>query len=266
MGAATNFCRQYYDLSKYSRKLTAGTFFSKYSEKSELSSIYRVLKNVKPCIGNVVSNLMFLNKAPGILGEGSFSEEKMQQMSEKMFETVLNHPTTKEGLVAIVRAMMSDGNKLHLAMKKITKEAIDLITRVYHLLAIAMAILGEQMRINESRKCLGRHLVAQFSKQTKFGPIISQLEFLMQQYHNLLFRAIPGITVKGAPRLILDCSECNYIFSGAHEKWSKKNEESDKYVSIRARMKDLDSEEQGFGSNMIYKIHSIVVHPHYILI
>ena len=249
MGAATTFCRQYYDLSKYNRKLTAGTFFSKFADKSELGSIYRVIKNIKPCLGNVASNLMFLNKMPGILGEDDLSEDKMLKMSERMFETVLNFPTTKEGLVAITRKMMSDGNKLHVAMRMITKEAINLISRIYHLLAIAMALLGEQMRILESKKTLGRHLMAQFAKQTKFGPIITQLEFLAQQYHCLMFRAIPGITVKGAPRLILDCSDCSYVFSGAHEKWSKKTDESEKYVATRARMRDLDLEEQG---NRIY--------------
>ena len=84
--------------------------------------------------------------------------------------------------MAIVRKLMSDGNKLHVNMQMVTKEAIGLITRVYHLLAITMAILGEQIRINESRRCLGRHILGQFAKQSKFGHVLAQIEYLLQQY------------------------------------------------------------------------------------
>jgi len=53
------------------------------------------------------------------------------------------------------------------------------------------------------------------------------------------------MTIRGCPRLIIDISDCQYIPSGAFEKWVRKCEDSDKYYQIRGRMQDLDVETQG---------------------
>ena len=235
-----------YDLSKYQKKLSFGTFFGKHADRSELAGIYRVLKNVLPCLGNITTNLMHLSRAKSNpIGKGPYNEEKFEKLSENMIQMVLNHPFTKDALVAIIRKLLSDTNTLYETMRLITHEAINLITKVYHLLSFSMYLLGEQMRLMESKRLIGRHLLGQFCKQTNFGKMVEQLEYLLQQYHNIFFRSFEGMTTRGAPRLILDISDVQYLTNGAYEKWTRKCSESEKYLSIRGRMQDLDSEMQG---------------------
>ena len=101
------------------------------------------------------------------------------------------------------------------------------------------------MKIIESKRVIGRHLMSQFCKQTAFGRLVEQLEYIIQQFHHVFFRGVEGMTVKGSPRLILDISDVTYNTSGAFEKWTRKCEENDRYVQIRSRMNDLDVECQG---------------------
>ena len=215
----------------------------------EMAGTYRVIQNVLPCIGNIAANLMYLQGFQNPIGKGAHSDEKMEQMAEQMMMMVLNHPTTKDGLIAIIRKLLSDTNNLHLAMKQIVREAISLLTRCYHLLSFTMYIMGEQIRLMESKRLIGRHLMSQFCKQTKFGFLVEQLEYCIQQYHNVFYRSQEGMTIRGCPRLIIDISDCQYIPSGAFEKWVRKCEDSDKYYQIRGRMQDLDVETQGKIAN-----------------
>ena len=185
-----------YDLSKYLKKLSFGTFFGKHADRSELAGIYRVLKNVLPCLGNITTNLMHLNRAKSNpIGKGPYNEAKIEKMSEEMVQMVLNHPHTRDALVAIIRKLLSDTNSLYEVMRTITHEAINLITKVYHLLSFSMYLLGEQMKMIESKRLIGRHLLGQFCKQTNFGKIVEQLEYLLQQYHNVFFRSFPRKTI-----------------------------------------------------------------------
>ena len=138
-------------------------------------------------------------------------------------------------------------------MKTVTHEAINLITKLYHLLSFAMILLGEQMRLNETRRMIGRHLLGQFCKHTKFGRIVEQLEYLMQQYHNIFYRSFEGMTVRGCPRLILDISDVQYLTNGAFEKWTRKNPDSERYFATRGRMQDIDAEMQGMSQIMLHQ-------------
>ena len=240
-----NHAFNYFDQSKYHKKLSFGVFFGKYSDKAELSGIYRVLRNVMPCMGNMVGNLMYLNRICNPIGKGTHDDQKIEQMAEEMMELILNHPMTKDGLVNIVRKLMTDTNKLHSAMKTVVAEVINLMTRCYHLLSFSAILMAEQIKMKESKRLIGRHIMSQFCKQTPFGKIVEQLEFAVQQFHNVFYRSCEGMTVRGTPRLILDISDCSYIPSGAFEKWTRKCEDSEKYFQIRGRMQDLDVECQG---------------------
>ena len=226
-----------------------GVFFGKHCDRSELSGIYRVIQNVLPALGNMICNLMHLEHFHNPIGKGKHDDSKIEMLSEQMIEMVLNHPSTKDGMVNIFRKLMSDTNKLHEAMKMIVAESITLMTKCYHLLSFAMYLLGDQIKLMEAKRQIGRHLMSQFCKQTPFGPIVQQIEFLAQQFHNVFYRGTEGMTVRGAPRLILDISDCTYVPSGAYEKWTRKCDESDKYFSIRGRMQNLDVECQGMIQN-----------------
>lgn len=234
-----------YDLTKYHKKLSFGLLFGKHCDRAELAGVYRVIQNVLPALGNSVSSLIYLDRMCNPIGKGAHTDEKIVALSEQMMEMVLNHPSTKDGMVNILRKLLSDTNNVHLAKQQITNDVIALLSRCYHILMFAMCLLGSQMKMMQSKRLIGRHLMSQFCKQTRFGRLVEQIEFIAQQYHNVFFRGIEGMSIKGTPRLILDLSDVTYTTSGAFEKWTRKTEESEKYLQIRGRMQSLDVECQG---------------------
>ena len=108
-----------------------------------------------------------------------------------------------------------------------------------------MSLLLEQMKIERCRKMLGQQLMKQFQKCTKYGPIFEQLEFLMQQFHQLIFGGFIGVTHKGTPKITIDCSDVTYQIGGAFSKAMRKSADNDRYFAARSRVRDEDVESAG---------------------
>ena len=108
-----------------------------------------------------------------------------------------------------------------------------------------MNLLDHQMKMAQSKRMLGRHIWGQFLKTTKFGRLMEQCELILQQFHAVIFRSVEGLTVRGCPRLMVDVSDVQYITSPAFDKWTRKNENADKYAEIRGRLSRLDIEAEG---------------------
>ena len=87
------------------------------------------LKNLKPAVGIVVTNLMFLLKAndPSGYNKSEGLNETCARLSEDFVLQCLNFPQSKAMLGGILKKLMMDSSKLHSNMKTIvsgTKDAI----------------------------------------------------------------------------------------------------------------------------------------------
>ena len=120
-----------------------------------------------------------------------------------------------------------------------------MLTKCSHVLTTAMALMIEQIRIQRCRKMLGQQMTMQFIKCTRFGKLFQQLELLCQQFHNSFYQGFTGVTIKGYPKLVLDCSDVQYIVSGAFHKQMRKSTSDDKYCAARARVKEEEVESAG---------------------
>lgn len=125
-----------------------------------------------------------------------------------------------------------------------------MLTKCCHLINYLMNLMLEQMRIERCRKMMGQQLMKQFQKCTKFGPIFLQLEFLVQQFHQLLFSGFTGVTYKGTPKITIDCSDVSYQIGGAFSKSMRKSADVDRYFAARSRVKDEDVTSAGILSDI----------------
>ena len=121
-----------------------------------------------------------------------------------------------------------------------------MLTKCSHLMGYLMNVLLEQMRIDRCRKMLGSQLMRQFKECTKYGPLIQQLEFIVQQFHQLVFSGFTGVSVKGTPKLTIDCGEVTYQIGGAFNKAMRKSSDDDRYFAARSRVRDEDAESAAF--------------------
>ena len=88
-------------------------------------------------------------------------------------------------------------------------------------------------------------MLKQFAKCSKFGPILMQLELLVQQFHQIFFNGFEGITIRGTPKLCIDVSDVQYIVGGAFNKSMRKSADEEKYFGTRGRVKEEDAEVSG---------------------
>ena len=77
------------------------------------------LKNIKPAIGIVATNLMFLLKMndPNGINKAEATNETCARLSEDFILHCLNFPQSKAALGAILKKLMMDTTKLHQNMK-----------------------------------------------------------------------------------------------------------------------------------------------------
>ena len=101
--------------------MTAGTFLGKLSQRQDLEGIYMVLKNVKPAVGLVVTNLMYLLKHndPNGFNKAEGFPEACARLSEEFVLQCLNFPQSKAVLCSILKKLMMDTTKLHSNMKAV---------------------------------------------------------------------------------------------------------------------------------------------------
>lgn len=271
-------CKKPYDISAFGRKLTAGNFFSNNTNRATIEGAYRALKNLKPALGIICSNLMFLEKTACPSGMTRADADACNRMADDFTLTLINHPSTKAALGSILKRMLVDLGRHRTTSRRVLtgefhfstaektlfaifsiflfaaeylkktfiSEAITVTTQIAHLVHVMMMLMAEQIRIINCRKILNQQLMAQFCKITKFGRLISQCELLIQQFHSTFYNGLPGISFRGLPKLVIDTSEVTYNTSGAFHKWQRKeNGTSGKYAATRSRIKDLEVEAQG---------------------
>lgn len=91
------------------------------STRQELGGIYIALKNIKPTIGVVVTNLMFLMKIndPNGFNKSEGLNEACARLSEDFVLQCMNFPQSKAALGSILKKMMADTTKLHSNLKTI---------------------------------------------------------------------------------------------------------------------------------------------------
>ena len=114
-------------------------------------------------------------------------------------------------------------------------------------MAYMMTLMIEQMRNEKCRKMLAQQMMTQFIKCTKFGPIIKQLELIVQQFHQIFFNGVNGITIRGTPKISIDVSDVQYQVGGLFQKTMRRSPEEDKYFAARSRVKDEDCETSGMS-------------------
>ena len=93
----------------------------KTSARQDLSGIYIALKNIKPSIGIIVTNLMFLLKStdPNGFNKTEGLNETCARLSEDFVLQCMNFPQSKAALGSILKKLMSDATKLHSNMKTV---------------------------------------------------------------------------------------------------------------------------------------------------
>lgn len=105
----------------------------KLSQRQDLEGIYMVLKNVKPAIGVIVTNLMFLLKHndPNGFNKAEGFPEACARLSEEFVLQCLNFPQSKAMLCSILKKLMMDTTKLHSNMKTVVTGTITLYYIIY---------------------------------------------------------------------------------------------------------------------------------------
>ena len=112
-------CTRPYEVSAYAQKLVPATFFRNNSSRTGLDGIYRTIKNIKPSMGVLCSNLMFLEKTQcpsGILKNDPFA---CANIAEEFCGTLLNFPQTKSALSAILRKLLLEQARHYVTTKKL---------------------------------------------------------------------------------------------------------------------------------------------------
>ena len=122
-----------------------------------------------------------------------------------------------------------------------------MLTKSSHLIAYMMGLMVDQMRQEKCRRMLEQQMMAQFIKCTKFGTLVRQLELIVQQFHHIFFNSFDGITVRGTPKISIDCSDVQYQVGGLFQKTMRKSADEDKYYAARARARDEDCEASGMS-------------------
>ena len=108
-----------YDLSAFSRKLTAGNFFSNNTNRCTMEGSYRALKNLRPALGVICANLMYLEKTPCPSGVNKVDAEVVAKYVDDMLMTLLNHPSTKSAIGAILKRMLLDLGRHQVTTKRV---------------------------------------------------------------------------------------------------------------------------------------------------
>ena len=86
----------------------AGNFFSNNTSRNTLEGAYRALKNLKPALGVICANLMYLEKTPCPSGVTKVDAEAVGKYADDFMMTLLNHPSTKAALGSILKRMLLD--------------------------------------------------------------------------------------------------------------------------------------------------------------
>ena len=122
-----------------------------------------------------------------------------------------------------------------------------MLTKSSHLIAYMMTLMIEQMRQEKCRRMLEQQMMAQFIKCTKFGTMMRQLELILQQFHQIFFNSFDGITIRGTPKISIDCSDVQYQVGGLFQKTMRKSPDEDKYYAARSRAREEDCDASGMS-------------------
>ena len=80
---------------------------------------YRALKNLKPALGVLCANLMFLEKTPCPSGVNKVDADAVSKYAEDLMNTLLNHPSTKAALGSILKRMLLDLGRHQVTTKRV---------------------------------------------------------------------------------------------------------------------------------------------------
>ena len=91
------------------------------ANRQELSSIYIALRNIKPAVGIIVTNMIYMinQQDPTGLKNGGGNAEACGKIAENFVLTCMNHPSTKATLCAILKKLLLNCNKMHANNNKI---------------------------------------------------------------------------------------------------------------------------------------------------
>ena len=118
---ADGYATKAYDLSNVFSKLTAGTFFNSSSSRQELSSIYSCLKNIKPVLGVVVTNMIFLTNQKDPSGFETWTNENGIKFADDFVLLAMNHPKSKAAMCSMLKKLLGDAHKQNANTKLILK-------------------------------------------------------------------------------------------------------------------------------------------------
>ena len=135
-----------------------------------------------------------------------------------------------------------------------------MLTKCSHLVGYMMTLMIEQMRNEKCRRMLGQQMLVQFIKCTKFGPMVRQLELLLQQFHNTFFNSIGGITIRGTPKISIDVGDVQYQLGGLFQKTMRKSAEEERYFAARSRARDEDCEAAGTSHEELIRRLKNLIH------
>ena len=79
----------------------------------------RALKNLRPALGVICANMMFLEKTPCPSGVNKVDAEAVAKQVDDMLMTLLNHPSTKSALGSILKRMLLDLGRHQVTTKRI---------------------------------------------------------------------------------------------------------------------------------------------------
>ena len=80
---------------------------------------YRALKNLRPALGVICANLMYLEKTPCPSGVTKVDAEVVAKYVDDMLMTLLNHPSTKSAIGAILKRMLLDLGRHQVTTKRV---------------------------------------------------------------------------------------------------------------------------------------------------
>ena len=106
-------------MAGFLKNLTAGTFFSNDLNRTTLEGTYKALKNLKPAMGVLVSNLMYLEKTPCPTGLSKNDPEMCAKFANDFCDTILNHPQSKAALAAVLKKMLLDSARQKVASRAV---------------------------------------------------------------------------------------------------------------------------------------------------
>ena len=112
-------CGKPHAIGPFLRKLSAGTFFTANTNRVTLEGTYKALKNIRPAIGTMVANLMFLESAKCPSGMEKYEPAVCTKFADDLCITLLNHPNTKSALAAILKKMLMDLGRHNVTTKAV---------------------------------------------------------------------------------------------------------------------------------------------------